>query len=111
MTQALSRANWSGSPSLTGLWLEALLRGIAMLWSNVAATFRMIPSRPARECHTMQTPQVLPGETRDTLEKEPADPNSQSSKASRNSADAFLPQMEGEERSALRTIGPVDQIE
>ncbi|MDP3739110.1 MAG: hypothetical protein Q8R02_17080 [Hyphomonadaceae bacterium] len=49
MTQALSRANWSWTPSFTGLWLEALLRGIAMFWSNVAATFRMIPSRPARE--------------------------------------------------------------
>jgi hypothetical protein len=92
MTQALSRANWIGLPSLTGLWLEALLRGIAMLWSNVAATFRMSPSRPARdlsiearraqmECHTMQTPQALPGETPDLIKEILAAANGQTTEA------------------------------
>ncbi|MDP3738684.1 MAG: hypothetical protein Q8R02_14910, partial [Hyphomonadaceae bacterium] len=69
MTQALSRANWIGPPSPCQLLLETLLRVAAMLWSNVAATFRMIPSRPARECHTMQTPQALPGEMRDPIKE------------------------------------------
>ncbi|MDP3739445.1 MAG: hypothetical protein Q8R02_18800 [Hyphomonadaceae bacterium] len=81
MTQALSRANWIGPPSLCQLLLETLLRAIAMFWSNVAATFRMISSRPARECHTMQTPQALPGEARDTLENQSAATSSETKEA------------------------------
>lgn len=104
MTQALSRANWIGPPSLCQLLLETLLRVAAMLWSNLAATFRtclavadlsrrsrkakaerrrrMILSRPARECHTTQTPQALPGKTRDPIkETDLAVENSESKEA------------------------------
>ena len=80
MTRALPRANWIGPPSLCQLWLETLLRVAAMLGSNVAAAFRMIPSRHARdlsiearraqmECDTQPAPQALPGKTHDTLEE------------------------------------------
>ena len=80
MTRAHPRANWIGPPPLTELWLEALLRVAAMLWSIVAATFqtclavaegrrRMSPSRPARECDTPPAPQVLPRRTRDSLKE------------------------------------------
>jgi hypothetical protein len=88
MTKALSRANWSGVPSLNQPWLVALLCMIAMLWSNVAATFRtclavaerrrrMSPSRYARECDTQPAPAALPRETHDILETEPAAASSQ----------------------------------
>jgi hypothetical protein len=80
MTRAHPRANWIGPPSLTELWLEALLRVAAMLWSAVAATFqtclavaegrrRMSPSRRAHECDTPPAPQVLPRRTRDSFEE------------------------------------------
>jgi hypothetical protein len=69
MTQAHVCANWSGVPSLTGLWLEALLRMAAMLWVSVVATFKMSPSRRARECDTPPAPAVLPRGTHDISEE------------------------------------------
>jgi len=80
MTRAHPRANWIGLPPLTELWLEALLRAFAMLWSAVAATFqtclavaegrrRMSPSRRARECDTPPAPQVLPRRTRNPIKE------------------------------------------
>ena len=57
--------------------MEALLRVAAMLWSIVAATFQMDPSRRARECDTPPAPQALPRRTRDPIEEtETAEPAS-----------------------------------
>jgi hypothetical protein len=69
MTQAHVCANWSGVPSLTELWLEALLRMIAMFWVSLAATFQMDLSRRARACDTPPAPQALPRRTRETSEE------------------------------------------
>ncbi len=69
MTTAHPRANWIRPPSLTELWLEALLRAFAMLWSAIAATFQMSPSRRARECDTPPAPQALPRRTRDPIKE------------------------------------------
>ena len=66
MTPAHPRANWSGVPSLTELWLEALLRAVAMLGSNVAATLQMIAKRLAGDWHTGAPSSDLPRETHDT---------------------------------------------
>jgi hypothetical protein len=60
MTRAHLRANWSGVPSLTELWLGALLRAFAMLVSFAANLLRMRPSRLSRECHADVTPAMLP---------------------------------------------------
>jgi hypothetical protein len=49
--------------------MEALLRAFAMLWSAVAATFQMNPSRRARECDTPPAPVTLPGRTRDPIKE------------------------------------------
>jgi hypothetical protein len=81
MKPARSRAHWIGPPSLTGLWLEALLRMLAMLMSNAATVSRMRPSRLSRECHTDAMPAMLPGEARGPMEKQPAAENSQSNEA------------------------------
>ena len=70
MTKALSRANWSGVPSLTEHWLEALLRMIAMLWSNLATIVGMRSSRPLSDWHTEAAPASLPQQDRDTATKE-----------------------------------------
>jgi hypothetical protein len=51
--------------------MEALLRVVAMLWSIVAATFQMDPSRRARECDTPPAPQALPRRTRDIFKETP----------------------------------------
>ena len=69
MTTAQPRANWIRTPSLTELWLEALLRAFAMLWSNLATIVGMRPSRLPRECHTDVTPASLPQQDRDTIRK------------------------------------------
>jgi hypothetical protein len=80
MTQARSRANWSGVPSLTGLWLEAMLRLIAMLWSNLALFAGMLLSRLSRECHTDVAPHRLPRRDREPIqEPDPAGPTGLSS--------------------------------
>jgi len=68
MTQAHSRANWSGVPTLSQLWLAALLRVLAMSVSHVANVFRMLVRRLPRECHTDVTPHRLPARTRDIPE-------------------------------------------
>ncbi len=67
MTKAQRRAKWSGAPSPIHHWMEALLRVVAMLWSIVAATFQMSPSRHARECDTPPAPQALPRRTHDSF--------------------------------------------
>ena len=69
MTKAQRRAKWTGTPSPIHHWMEALLRVVAMLWSIVATTFQMSPSRRARECDTPPAPQALPGGTRDTIKE------------------------------------------
>jgi hypothetical protein len=60
MTRAHLRANWIGPPSLTELWLGALLRMVAMLVHYAASFFRMRLSRLPRECHVDVTPETLP---------------------------------------------------
>jgi hypothetical protein len=60
MTRAHLRANWIRPPSLTELWLGALLRAFAMLVSFAANFLRMRPSRLSRECHVDVTPATLP---------------------------------------------------
>src|SRR5690242_4205520 len=78
MTRAHRGANWSGVPSLSQLWLTALLRILAMLVSNVAATVQMLIRRRSGECHTEETPDRLPQQTHDPIrEASPAAPNSQ----------------------------------
>jgi hypothetical protein len=72
MTEARSVAQWSGVPRFSQPLLEALLRLIAMLWSNVAQLFRMRPSRRRGECHTSAMPQALPAKRRDNQEIKPA---------------------------------------
>ena len=67
MTRAQPCANWIGPPSLTGLWLEALLRMAAMLVSNLALIVRMGVSRLAGECHAEATPQALPRQDREPI--------------------------------------------
>ena len=67
MTQALGPAHWTGNPSLSQLWLGSTLRTLAMLVMNVAIFLKLIPSRPARECHAEPTPADLPDAKRDTI--------------------------------------------
>ena len=66
MTPAHPRANWSGVPSLTELWLEALLRAVAMLGSNVVSTLRMILRGLSGDWHTDVAPHDLPEAESDT---------------------------------------------
>ena len=99
MTKAQRRANWSGAPSPIHLWMEALLRVAAMLWSIVAATFQMDPSRRARECDTPPAPQALPRRTRDPIEEtETAEP------ASHETTEALMPRA-GEAGASKREGG------
>ena len=57
---------------------EALLRVIAMLWSNLADIVRMRPSRPLSDWHTEAAPASLPQQDRDPIkETEAAAPTSQ----------------------------------
>src|SRR5690349_25018310 len=70
MTRAHRDAHWSDAPSLSQLWLAALLRLAAMLVSNVAAKVRMIASVLSGECHTDADPADLPEPKRDLI-KEP----------------------------------------
>ena len=65
MTRAHRDANWSGVPSLSQLWLAALLRLVAMFVSNVAATLGMIGVLLSRDWHTKVEPTGLPQKTRD----------------------------------------------
>ncbi len=76
MTTAHPRANWSRTPSLTELWLEALLRAFAMLWSNLADIVRMRPSRPLSDWHTEAAPASLPQQDRDKIEEHAPGPPS-----------------------------------
>ena len=108
MTRALPRANWIGPPSLCQLWLETLLRVAAMLWSNVAATFRtclavaerrrrMLASRLAGDWHTDAAPRGLPGKTHDTLEEsKPAAERSEIQKPSYGAARRHARPLEAE---------------
>jgi hypothetical protein len=64
MTRAQSVAHWSDVPSLSHLWMAALLRLAAMLVSNAASVLRMRPSRLPGECHADATPATLPPATR-----------------------------------------------
>ena len=82
MTRAHRDAHWSDAPSLSPLWLAALLRLVAMLVSNVAAHVRMIASVLSGECHTDVDPAGLPEPKRDTAkEPKPAATSSHSTKA------------------------------
>src|SRR5689334_8678864 len=91
MTRAHQDAHWSDAPSLSQLWLAALLRLVAMLVSNVAATVGMIASVLSGECHTDVDPADLPQPKHDpTRETEAAAGNSQTTNSS-NSAAVLLP--------------------
>ena len=70
MTQARTRANEVGSPSLPQLWLDALLRLFVELVQNVVATLRLKLLRPLRDWHTETAETSQPAETTDTI-KEP----------------------------------------
>ncbi len=72
MTRAQDRANWTGHPSLSQLWLRSTLRALAMLVSTVARLFRLLHPTQTAECDgsPVQTP-----EANDVL-----DPNPESSK-------------------------------
>ena len=65
-----SNAHWSGVPSLTELWLGALLRLAAMWLVNLAGLLGMRLSRLSGECHTDATPQALPLKDCDPTTKE-----------------------------------------
>ena len=52
MTRTQSGANWSDVPSLSHLWMAALLRLAAMVVSGAADPLRMLLTLLARECHT-----------------------------------------------------------
>jgi hypothetical protein len=116
MNRAQSVAHWSGIPSLSHLWMAALLRLAAMLVSNAACFLRMRPSRLPGECHADVTPQALPSATsgHHSRETQPAAASSQTleglmpgageagvlkheaaftgaSQTSRHSADVLLP--------------------
>src|SRR5689334_5702268 len=69
MTRAHQDAHWSGAPSLSQLWLAALLRLVAMLVSKVAATVRMIASVLSGECHAEVDPAGQPEPKRDPIEE------------------------------------------
>src|SRR6185436_15278439 len=78
MTRAHRDAHWSGVPSLSQLWLAALLRLAAMLVSSVAAQVRMIVSVLSGECHTEVDPAGLPEPKHDLIKgTQLAEPNSQ----------------------------------
>jgi hypothetical protein len=62
MARAHLRAHWIGPPSLTELWLGALLRAVAMLVSYAASMVRMRLSLFSGECHTEVEPDALPGQ-------------------------------------------------
>ena len=83
MTRAHQGANWSGVPSLSHLWMAALLRLVAMLVSSAASFLRMRPSRLSGECHADATPQTLPRANSGTHNKETetAAANSQTTEA------------------------------
>src|SRR5690349_12881775 len=82
MTRAHRGANWSGVPSLSQLWLAALLRLVAMLVSNVAAHVRMIASVLSGKCHTDVDPAGPPAPKRDMIkETQPAETPSPFTKA------------------------------
>jgi hypothetical protein len=90
MNRAQSVAHWSGIPSLSHLWMAALLRLAAMLVSNAACFLRMRPSRLPGECHADVTPQALPSATSGHHSRE-TQPAAASSNTSHNSADVLLP--------------------
>jgi hypothetical protein len=69
MTRAQSVAHWSGIPSLSHLWMAALLRLAAMLMQNAASFLGMRLSRLPGECHADATPQTLPPATSGQSEK------------------------------------------
>ncbi|MBI1358811.1 MAG: hypothetical protein GC155_00840 [Alphaproteobacteria bacterium] len=75
MTSAHSTAHWPGNPAPTQLWQGALLRLIAMLASALATIVRMPLTRLPRECHTDVTPERLPAQDCDSLEKNTAATN------------------------------------
>ena len=102
MTRALSRANWSGVPSLNRPWLVALLRAIAMLWSNVAATFRMLASLLAGDWRTGVEPRDLSAEAHDTIrETDPAANSSDTKEVSKEEGG-----LTGLRHIWKRTLGP-----
>src|SRR5689334_21351688 len=91
MTRAHQDAHWSDAPSLSQLWLAALLRLLAMLVSNVAATVRMIASVLSGECHTDVDPADLPQPKHDpTRETNLAAPHSETQSALMVSSEAGL---------------------
>jgi hypothetical protein len=71
MTPAQTRAHGLVTPSLSQLWLTAMLRVAVELVRNVASTLWMNRRRPPAECHSDATPAPLPGETTDTQQQEP----------------------------------------
>ena len=80
MKHAQGRANWSGKPSLSHLWMGSTLHTLAMLVSIVVKFFQMALRRRARECHAEPTPERLPRTNNDPINREttPADPLGQS---------------------------------
>jgi hypothetical protein len=66
MTPAQTRAHGLVTPSLSQLWLTAMLRALAELVRNIVSTLWMNRRRPLRDWHTDQTHAALPGETNDT---------------------------------------------
>ena len=69
MIQAHPRANWIRTPSLCQLWLETLLRAVAMLVVHVVPFLGMLRIRLSGECHTEVTPAGLPRTNRDPIRK------------------------------------------
>src|SRR5262249_12718992 len=82
MTRAHRGAHWIWPPSLSQLWLTALLRLAAMLVSNAAATAGMIGALLSRDWHTKAESAQLPQRTRNPMkEARRAEPNSQADPA------------------------------
>ena len=81
-------AHWGGAPSLSHLWMAALLRRVAMVLVNLACVFGMRLGRCSGECHTGATPEALPRRKSDPIKK---DPNPAAASSSHRTTIALMP--------------------
>ena len=123
------------SPSPLDRWINAMLRGLAMLMSNAVRLCSMRLIRPAPECHSEATPEALPCEESGKFKETPqaatdsptprtsassstalaaSDNNNNNNKAGlmlRTIAPAIVDSKHGEQGRRPARFGPVDQIE
>jgi hypothetical protein len=101
MTRHKATQTGLGTPSPLDRWINAMLRGLAMLVSFARSIRSMRLIRPPAECHSDATPEALPCEESGKLkEPEQAARSSQTQRASASSSHANEALMVSSERSS-----------